>query len=282
MGIEGKMAKIKKLYVIGWPIKHSRSPLIHNHWIKKHGLDAIYDKKQIDPKDLPEFIHMLDEQDCCGFNITIPHKQAVFEAVKNRDVLANKLNATNTISWRNGQLYASNTDGYGFYKNLMQYSDWQAKDQAVIIYGAGGAARAIVQAMHDAGAQQIYIYNRTTSRAEKLLADLGIKASILNTVDELDNYLRHAGLFINTTSLGMNGENDIKLDLALMPKTAIVADIVYTPMQTGLLKQAQDLGLTTVDGLGMLLHQAAKAFEIWFGILPEVDDELRDLIVRDL
>ena len=136
--------------------------------------------------------------------------------------------------------------------------------------------------MHDAGAPHIYIYNRTQARAEKLLADLGIQATILTGLTELNECLQQAGLLINTTSLGMNGENDLDIDLSLMPKGAIVADIVYTPLQTGLLKQADDLGLVTVDGLGMLLHQAAKAFEIWFGILPQVDEELRDLVLADL
>ncbi|MGL1920454.1 MAG: shikimate dehydrogenase [Hyphomicrobiales bacterium] len=273
---------MKKLYVIGWPIKHSRSPLIHNHWIKKHNLNAIYQKKEIEPADIEQFIHTLKPSECLGFNITIPHKEAVFKAVAERDILANKLSATNTISWRDDELYASNTDGYGFYKNLTQLSQWQAKKRPVIIYGAGGAARAILQAMQDAGAQDIYIYNRTVARAEKLLEDLGIKASILTDLHEMSDCLKTAGLFINTTSLGMNGENDLEIDLSLMPKDAIVADIVYTPLKTGLLEQAEKQGLATVDGLGMLLHQAAKAFEIWFGILPEVDEELRSLVVADL
>ncbi|MBL1419525.1 MAG: shikimate dehydrogenase [Alphaproteobacteria bacterium] len=276
------MQQTKNLYVIGWPIKHSRSPLIHNYWIKKHGLDAVYAQKQVAPDDLSKFIHMLKSDECLGFNITIPHKQAVFAAVPRRDVLANKLGACNTISWRDNELYADNTDGYGFYRNLLDYSDWRQTDQPIIIYGAGGAARAILQAMHDAGAQHIYIFNRTIPRAQKLLADLNIEANILTNSDELNDCLAYAGLLINTTSLGMNGENDVDINLSLMPKTAIVADIVYTPLQTGLLKQADDLGLVTVDGLGMLLHQAAKAFEIWFGILPEVDDELRDLVLSDL
>ena len=276
------MAETKKLYVIGWPIKHSRSPLIHNHWIKKHNLNAVYAQKEIAPDDLPAFIHTLKSEDCLGFNITIPHKEAVFDAVKARDVLARKLGAANTISWRDGELYADNTDGYGFYKNLLDYSDWQQFNEPVIIYGAGGAARAILQAMHDAGAKHIYIYNRTTSRAQKLLEDLGITANILTSLGELNDCLGRAGLLINTTSLGMNGQNDLDIDLSSMPKHAVVADIVYTPLQTGLLKQADDLGLVTVDGLGMLLHQAAKAFEIWFGILPEVDEELRDLVLADL
>lgn len=276
------MQKVKKLYVIGWPIKHSRSPLIHNHWIKKHGLNAIYAQKPVEPDDLLKFIHTLKQDECWGFNITIPHKQGVFAAVQHRDILANQLGACNTISWRNGELYADNTDGYGFYRNLLDHSDWHQIDQPVIIYGAGGAARAILQAMHDAGAKHIYIFNRTLTRAQKLLADLGIKANILTNLDELNDCLTRAGLLINTTSLGMNGENDLDIDLSLMPKSAIVADIVYTPLQTGLLKQADDLGLVTVDGLGMLLHQAAKAFEIWFGILPEVDEQLRDLVLADL
>uniref|UniRef100_A0A2A4YSZ1 Shikimate dehydrogenase (NADP(+)) n=1 Tax=OCS116 cluster bacterium TaxID=2030921 RepID=A0A2A4YSZ1_9PROT len=276
------MSETKKLYVIGWPIEHSRSPLIHNHWIKKHNLNAIYARKAIAPNDLAEFIHTLKRDECLGFNITIPHKEAVFEAVQRRDILANKLGASNTISWRDDGLYANNTDGYGFHRNLLDHSDWHKTDQPVIIYGAGGAARAILQAMHDAGAPHIYIYNRTQARAEKLLADLGIQATILTGLTELNECLQQAGLLINTTSLGMNGENDLDIDLSLMPKGAIVADIVYTPLQTGLLKQADDLGLVTVDGLGMLLHQAAKAFEIWFGILPQVDEELRDLVLADL
>lgn len=276
------MANIKNLYVIGWPIGHSRSPLIHQYWIEKHGLKAQYSQKAIAPEDLRNFIHTLDPDQCLGFNITIPHKEAVFAQVLARDILADKLSATNTISWRDGKLYANNTDGYGFYRNLIQYSNWQQIDQPVIIYGAGGASRAILQALHDAGAKHIYIYNRTISRAEKLLEDLDIKANVFKDVAEMSNCLDRCGLFINTTSLGMNGENDLDIDLSAMPKGAIVADIVYTPLKTGLLRQAEDLGLVTVDGLGMLLHQAAKAFEIWFGILPEVDDELRDLIVRDL
>lgn len=273
---------MKQLYVIGWPIGHSKSPIIHNHWIKKYKLDANYAQKAIAPQDLVKFISSLTQQNCLGFNITIPHKEAVYAKIKNRHNLAEILGATNTISWRNNELYASNTDGYGFYKNLTQLSGWSAIDQPVIIYGAGGAARAILQSMHDGGAKHLYIYNRTTARAEKLLADLKIKANILNNKAEMQACLAKAGLFINTTSVGMNGDNELDIELADMPKTGIVTDIVYTPLQTGLLKQAELHGLVNVDGLGMLLHQAAKAFEIWFGILPVVDQELRDLVLNEL
>ncbi|MCJ8323877.1 MAG: shikimate dehydrogenase [Rhizobiales bacterium] len=272
---------MQQLYVIGWPIGHSKSPIIHNHWIKKYGLDANYAQKAIAPQDIAKFISGLTPQNCWGFNITIPHKQAVFANINNRQNLAKILGATNTISWQDNQLYASNTDGYGFNTNLSELSDWSAVDQPVIIYGAGGAARAILQSMQDAGAKHLYIYNRTTARAEKLLADLKIEANILNNKAELQACLATAGLFINTTSLGMNGETELDIDLSAMPKTGIVSDIVYTPLQTGLLKQAELQGLVSVDGLGMLLHQAAKAFEIWFGILPKVDQQLRDLVLND-
>lgn len=272
---------MKKLYVIGWPIKHSRSPIIHNHWIKKYDLDADYQKRQVSPDDLDAFMANLKQAECLGFNITIPHKEQVFKQVKGHDKLATKLSACNVISWKNNQLYAYNTDGYGFYKNLVEQTNWVAKDDPVLIYGAGGAARAIILAMKEAGAKNIYIYNRTTSRAKKLLEDLDIRATILSKI-ELPHCVKTIGLFINTTSLGMNGATEFDIDLSLAPNSAIVADIVYTPLKTGLLKQADKLGLKHTDGLGMLLHQAAKAFEIWFNILPEVDQTLRDLVIDDL
>ncbi len=273
---------MKKLYVIGHPINHSRSPLIHNYWLKKHGLNAKYEQKEISPKNLENFISTLNKNECLGFNITIPHKESVYSLVTNRAELCQKLAATNVISWQEDQLYASNTDGYGFYKNLIDKSGWQQFNKGVIIYGAGGAARAILQSMHDAGAKNIYIYNRTTSRAQKLLADLNIKATLLKNQQELSRCLTKSGLLINTTSLGMKGTNSPNIDLSKMPKNAVIADIVYTPLETDLLKQAKSQGLVTVDGLGMLLHQAAKAFEIWFGILPDVDKTLRDIIIADL
>ncbi len=273
---------MKQLYVIGWPIKHSRSPLIHNHWIKHYGLDAQYQAKQIEPEALQDFIQTLTPDNCLGFNITIPHKEAVFAAVKNRNDLAQKLRATNCISWQDNALLASNTDGYGFYKNLIEVTDWQQTEQPVIIYGAGGAARAILQVMSEQGAKHIYIYNRTIKRAETLCADLNIDAAIIKTPTELNDVLNKAGLLINTTSLGMHGQPPLEINLSKMQKSAIIADIIYTPLKTDLLKQAEQLGLKHVDGLGMLLHQAAKAFEIWFDILPNVDQRLRELLISDL
>ncbi|NRA86202.1 MAG: shikimate dehydrogenase [Rhizobiales bacterium] len=273
---------MKKLYVIGWPINHSRSPLIHNYWLKKHSIDAKYELKEIEPKNLPDFINTFNKEECVGFNITIPHKEAVFDLVKTRGDLANILSATNVISWQNNGLFADNTDGYGFYKNLIDLSGWHNISAPVIIYGAGGASRAVIQAMKDAGAKDLYVYNRTVSRAKKLLEDLDIKATVLNNQNELDKCLEKAGLFINCTNLGMHGSASLDVDLALMPRNAIIADIVYTPLKTDLLKQAEKLGLKNVDGLGMLLHQAAKAFEIWFGILPEVDQTIRNLVIDDL
>lgn len=273
---------MKQLYVIGWPIKHSRSPLIHNHWIAQHKIDANYKKLEVNPNALNEFLTTITPETCYGFNITIPHKESVFKQVNNRDILVDKLSATNCISWQDDKLYASNTDGYGFFKNLSQKSGWAAIDKPVIIYGAGGAARAILQVMHDKGAKNIYLYNRTQARAKKLLDDLNIKATVLTTETELETILKKVGLFINTTSLGMVSNDDVNIDLSLVPKDAVIADIVYTPLMTGLLKQAQQQGLTYVDGLGMLLHQAAKAFEIWFGILPQVDEQLVKIILKDL
>ncbi len=273
---------MKKVCVIGWPIRHSRSPLIHNYWIQKYGLNSVYEKLAVEPEKAAAFISSIPHSDYIGCNVTIPHKELAFKSVKSLDSNAKRLGAVNTVYISNGVLSGTNTDGEGFLTNLKtQYPDFVVANSKVLIIGAGGAAKAIIGALCDGGAAKIGIRNRTIGKTRDLMMQFG---AALYPVENgyLGASLADCDLLINTTSLGMENQPALELDMSRLNLRAIVADIVYTPMMTPLLEQAQARGNPTLGGLGMLLHQAVRGFELWFGVRPEVTRELHDLVAADV
>lgn len=275
---------IRKVCVIGWPIAHSRSPLIHNYWIKLHGIgDAVYERLAVPPQELNATLRSLGDWGFIGANVTVPHKEAVFAALLRHDAVAARLKAVNTIVTTDMGLEGRNTDGYGFVANLKDRARfWRADEGPAVLVGAGGAARAVAAALETEGAPEIRIVNRTRARAVALVRDLSLKAARIFEWDEMGEALAGANLLVNTTTLGMKGEKDIDIDLGPLPKSTLVTDIVYTPLETGLLKSARAHGNPVADGLGMLLHQAVPGFEAWFGVRPHVTAELRALVLADM
>jgi shikimate dehydrogenase len=273
---------MKKACVIGWPIAHSRSPLIHGYWLKTLGIEGSYEKVPVEPKDLESFLRNLEASGYAGCNVTIPHKEAAYAVMDGVDDIARKLGAVNTVYVRGGKLLGTSTDGEGFLANLQSKSpDWSLKGAKVVILGAGGSARSIVPSLQGAGAGQIAIVNRSPDRAEKLCADMG-QGVIAKRWDSLTDELRGAALLVNATSLGMKGQPDLDIDLTPLPKTAVAVDIVYVPLETAFLRRAREAGYRTVGGLGMLLHQAVRGFELWFGVRPTVTPELEELVMQDV
>lgn len=269
-------------FVVGSPIRHSRSPLIHGHWLNQFGIDGNYKAIEVLPEDFERFIGDLKTGATFrGGNVTIPHKERAFELSDQPDELARELGAANTLWLEDGVLKATNTDGYGFTANLdNRHPGWDKTARAVIL-GAGGASRAVIQAVRNRGVQEIHVVNRTVARAKSLADRFGTRVHA-HPMEALGEVMAGAGLFINTTSLGMDGEAAPEIDFSTMRADAVVTDIVYAPLQTPILAMAKAEGLATVDGLGMLLHQAVPGFEKWFGMRPVVDDALRALIVKDM
>lgn len=270
--------------VIGWPIGHSRSPLMHNHWLAEAGIEGRYVALGIPPEDLEGELKVLIKKGFRGLNVTIPHKSAVRAAMDRLDEAARIIGAVNTIIIEpDGSLEGRNTDAAGFIENLAQArTEWRAR--SALVLGAGGAARAVVYGLARAGVEEIVIANRTRARAEAIAADLaGLGARVLVAEWEtIRERMKGASLLVNTTSLGMTGAPPLTLDLTPLPADALVTDIVYAPLETELLAAARARGLETVDGLGMLIHQARFAFEAWFGTRPAASAELRDALVEDL
>ncbi|MBI1180713.1 MAG: shikimate dehydrogenase [Alphaproteobacteria bacterium] len=268
---------------MGWPIGHSRSPLIHGYWLKRHGIDGYYVPLSVKPQEAAEAIRALPKLGFAGANCTVPHKHAALAAADEVDALAGRIGAANTLVVRDGRIFATNTDAEGFLTNLKAGAGVALRlDRPAVVLGAGGAARAVVVALLDAGVPEIVLVNRTRDRAETLAAELGAGRIRVASWDDRNRALAGAGLLVNTTSMGMQGQPPLELDLADMPADAVVNDIVYAPLETGLLAAARARGNVAVDGLGMLLHQAVPGFEAWFGVRPEVTAELRQIIVRDL
>ena len=273
---------MKRACVIGWPIKHSRSPLIHNYWLARYGIEGSYERAAVPPQELAIFLKTMTDRGLVGCNVTVPHKEAVYRAVRVEDDFTNRLGAVNTVFFTDGVLCGTNTDGAGFMQNLEAGSPgWRAISGPAIVLGAGGAARAVVASLIDAGVPEIRIANRTAERSRNL-ADVFAPRARAAPWEQRGEALEDCGLLVNTTSLGMTGAPPLEIDLAALPAAATVNDIVYAPLKTDLLARAEARGNPVVDGLGMLLHQAAPGFALWFGTTPEVTDELRALIVRDL
>jgi shikimate dehydrogenase len=271
----------RKAFVCGHPVAHSRSPKIHGHWLRTYAIDGSYTAIDIAPEEFPAFAANLKTQGFAGGNVTIPHKEAAFRAVEHRDEAAEQIGAVNTLWLEDGVLTGGNTDAAGFAANLDDFvPDW-AKAGPAAVLGAGGAARAVIHALKQRGFTDIRVVNRTLSRAVELADRFGAGVSAFSHRDARD-LLGDVGLLVNTTSLGMHGKGELPIDPALLPDRSIVTDIVYVPLETPLLAAARARGLKTVDGLGMLLHQAVPGFERWFGVRPQVTPQLRALIVADL
>lgn len=266
--------------VIGHPIAHSRSPALHSYWLKRYGIQGHYIPLDIAPADLSQMLAALPRMGFVGVNITIPHKEAILHIA---DVITDRaalIGAANTLIFRkDGKIQADNTDGSGFIANLRQNAPhWVPAAGPAAVFGAGGAARAVVAALIEVGVPEIRITNRTRPRAEALRSDFGAKLVVSEWV-QAANMLDGATTVVNTTSLGMTGKPDFRVSLDGLRSDAVVTDLVYTPLMTQFLIEAQAMGCTVVDGLGMLLHQAAPGFERWFGTRPEVDDATRRAVL---
>ncbi|KKC31626.1 shikimate dehydrogenase [Devosia psychrophila] len=271
-----------KAFVIGHPINHSRSPLIHGTWLKQLGIDGSYEAIDVAPAELPAFFERLRSGEFAGGNVTIPHKEAVFALCDEVDPLARMIGAVNTLVVRDGKVLGSNTDYLGFLGNLDAGAPgWSDGPDDALIIGAGGAARAVLVALRRRNGGRVHVLNRTLVNAQTLLDEIDGPFEA-NGFEDFAELAPHIGLLVNTSSIGMHGSRFDWLDLGLLPETALVTDIVYTPLQTPLLIDAVMHGLKTVDGLGMLLHQAVPGFEAWFGTRPSVTPALRAAIEATL
>ncbi len=266
--------------VMGWPVEHSRSPRLHGYWLDHHEIDGAYVPLAVAPENFRAALDGLAAAGFRGVNVTIPHKEAAFDACDAIDDHAKRIGAVNTIVFTgDGAIHGSNTDAFGFIENIRHAADWRADSGAAVLLGAGGAARAICVALIDAGYQEIRVVNRTLDRARNLADEFGAPVAA-HPWDQRSSALAGASLLVNSTSLGMAHQPPLDIDLTALPTTAVVNDIVYVPLETELLASARARGNPVVDGLGMLLHQARPGFESWFGVRPEVTDALRNFVLE--
>lgn len=275
------VSRIPLAGVIGSPIAHSKSPQLHQYWLKKYGIPGHYVPLDVSRENLEKVIRTLPDMGFVGANVTIPHKEAVMGLADHVTDRATLIGAANTLVFRDdGRVHADNTDGYGFLENLKQGAPaWNPTEGPAVVLGAGGAARAVVVSLLNSGVPQILISNRTKARADHLRTDFGRKLEVVDWV-QAGNILDGAKLVVNTTSLGMVGKPELRVPLdGLMPGT-VVTDLVYAPLKTRFLQVAETAGCITVDGLGMLLHQAVPGFERWFGTRPDVDEAARAAVLR--
>ena len=267
-----------KACVIGWPVAHSRSPMIHGFWLKQLEIAGSYERAAVPPEAFPAFLLNLVQQGFIGANVTLPHKEAAFALCEEKLPAAQRLKAVNTVWIEDGKLCGDNTDAEGFLEALDQEAPaWSEGSGSAVVIGAGGAARAIVFALLSRGFSQIHLFNRSAERAKKLVEDFGEVVKLVDRAD-LPAAMSKVKILINSTSLGMKGQPPLKLDLSPLPATALVSDIVYVPLKTQLIHDAEACGLKAVPGLGMLLHQGVPGFTRWFGKKPVVTQELRHLI----
>ena len=268
--------------VTGWPIAHSRSPLIHGHWLRTYGIEGSYERVATPPGEFKRFAATIGVDGLRGANVTVPHKLEAFAECDRRTDVAQAMGAVNTL-WREGDiLWGDNTDAEGFLGSLDEEAPgWRREVHSAVILGAGGASRAVVYGLLSAGLQRVTIINRSIERAEAVAETFGPRL-VVSAWTEVSNRLGDADILVNTTSLGMNGQDQLRIDISNLKADAIVADLVYVPLETSLIRDARRLGHRTVGGLGMLLHQAAPGFERWFGIRPSVTPELRRLVEADI
>lgn len=267
--------------IIGWPVRHSRSPKMHNWWLKHHGIDGEYRMEEVPPQEFPAFVQNLRSRGYVGANVTLPHKEAAFELTE-PDERARAVGASNTLWYDNGVLRSTNTDVEGFIGALDAGArGWERSTGHSVVIGAGGAGRAVIWGLLERGIERIHVVNRTYARAVAMAQRYGDRV-VPEHWENLNRLLEGAGLLTNATSLGLKGNPDLDIDLSGLAPGAVVADINYVPLETKLLAQARRLGLKTADGLDMLLYQAGRGFELWFGIRPQVSPELRDLLAQDI
>ncbi len=272
-------ARAKLAGVMGWPVTHSLSPRLHGFWLERYRIDGAYLPLAVAPERFERALRGLADAGFRGVNLTLPHKRAGLAVCHQVEPLAERIGAVNTVVFEDGRLEGRNTDAFGFLENLRQGAPaWDATAGPALVLGAGGAARAVAAALLDAGAPELRLSNRTAARVETLAGALGARAVPVpweKRADALDGL----ALLVNATSLGMAGHPGLDLDLDPLPASALVTDIVYTPLETPLLARARARGNSAVDGLGMLLHQARPGFEAWFGVAPEVTAELRAFVL---
>lgn len=274
---------MRKAFVVGHPIRHSRSPLIHGHWLREHGLAGSYERLDVAPESFAAFLERFPRDGFVGGNVTVPHKEAAFRGVAAATDRARRLGAVNTLWLEGGRLHGDNTDGEGFVASLDAGAGpgWAEGARAALVLGAGGAARAVVGGLLDRGIPRVLVANRTQERAREVAV---LDPARVEAVpwEAREAALGGVDLIVNTTSLGMTGQAPLEIALDGLPARAVVADIVYVPLETPLLAAARARGLRAVDGLGMLLHQAVPGFERWFGVRPRVTPALRDIVVADI
>lgn len=275
------LPKVPLAAVIGHPIAHSKSPLLHGHWLKTYDISGHYIPMDVAPDDLETVLRTMHKMGFVGANVTIPHKTRAMEIADQVTDRATLIGAANTLIFHeDGKILADNTDGYGFIQNLRQSApDWDPAAGPAVVLGAGGAARAVVASLLDVGVPEIYISNRTRVRAEQLRDDFGARLKVVEWV-QAGEVMEDGATIVNTTSLGMTGKPELKVSLEGLRPGSLVTDLVYTPLRTPFLDEAQARGCVTVDGLGMLLHQAAPGFERWFGPRPDVTEDLRRVMLR--
>lgn len=275
------VTKPRAACLIGWPAAHSRSPLIHHYWLRTLGIEGGYNIEAVPPEGFAEFVLHLSTHGFVGANVTIPHKERALALTK-PDARARAVGAANTLWYEGGELRSTNTDIEGFINNLDACAaGWDTAAEEALVLGAGGASRAVVFGLIERGVKRVHLANRTVERARALADQFGAKVHPVSW-DALGELLPRADLLVNTTSLGMHGQPALEVDVGRLPPHAVVADLVYVPLQTSLLAAARACGLKTADGLGMLLHQAVRGFELWFGQRPQVTPELRALVEADL
>jgi len=275
------MAKPRAACLIGWPAAHSRSPLIHHYWLRTLGLPGGYNIEAIPPEGFAEFVLHLKTHGFVGANVTIPHKERALALTK-PDERARAVGAANTLWYDDGDLRSTNTDIEGFINNLDACAPgWDQATNDALVLGAGGSSRAVVFGLIERGVKRVCLANRTVERARALADQFGDQVHPVSW-DAIGELLPRVDLLVNTTSLGMHGQPALEIDVGRLPRHAVVADLVYVPLQTPLLAAARARGLKTADGLGMLLHQAVRGFELWFGQRPKVTPELRALVEADL
>ena len=274
------LPKIPLAGVIGHPIAHSKSPKLHGHWLRTYGLPGHYIPIDVAPENLETVLKKMPQMGFVGANVTIPHKERIMDIADQVTDRATLIGAANTLIFlEDGKILADNTDGYGFIQNLRQGApEWDPAAGPAVVLGAGGAARAVIASLLDVGVPEILLSNRTRVRAEQLRDDFGARVKVVEWV-QAGNVIEDGATVVNTTSLGMAGKPELRVPLDGLNKDAVVTDLVYTPLITSFLETAQAKGCTTVDGLGMLLHQAVPGFERWFGPRPEVTDELRAVML---
>ena len=267
--------------VLGNPISHSKSPRMHNYWLKKNKLNGYYVPIKVELENFEETIWTLVSMGFSGVNVTIPHKLSALKIADESSTTAQYIGAANTLTFtKENKIYADNTDAYGFINNIKcKYPDWDPKKGMSVVLGAGGASRAVIAALLSEGSKEIIVLNRTIEKAEALKEDYDNKITV-ESWKNINEVAASCSNIINTTSLGMNNESLIAIQPNAIPETALVSDLVYTPLETNFLKMAKNRGSRTVDGLGMLIHQGVPGFEAWFGQKPLVTEELRKILIK--